>query len=50
MSDRCEIPGCGKKALYAMYWKLREGKVWIHVCAEHEEKLGGKNKKGVTTK
>lgn len=47
MSDRCEIPGCRKKALYALYWQLKEQKVWIHVCDFHERKLGDKNKKGV---
>lgn len=45
MEDRCEIPGCKKKALYALYWQLREQKVWIHVCKEHEEMLGNKNSK-----
>jgi len=43
MTGQCEIKGCQKPAKYALYKTFNDGKRWLHVCKEHEGKIGNEN-------
>jgi len=41
---QCQIEGCNRRAVCAVYKKFPNGqKVWLHVCAHHEQMIGDEN-------